>query len=182
MEICVERVSAENAADFFKFQCPENGNGWCHCVAWWTPKWDGWGERTAEQNKALREELFARGEYDGYLLYLDGKVTGWCQAGPRDRLQKLVRQFELAPDADVWAITCFELAPQARGQGHARTMLDRVLGDLRLRGVKRVQAFPRKGKQLEPGEAWTGPESLYAGAGFRGIGASDKRLVVELEL
>jgi ribosomal protein S18 acetylase RimI-like enzyme len=182
MEIRVERVSEKSTADFFKFQCPENGNGWCHCVAWWTPTWEGWGERSAEQNKALREELFARGEYDGYLLYLDGKVSGWCQAGLRDRLEKLVTQFKLAPDPEVWAITCFELAPQARAQGHAREMLKRVLVDLRARGAKRVQAFPRKGKNLEPGDAWTGPEALYSGAGFRELVTGDKRLVVELRL
>lgn len=40
--------------------------GWCACTAWWVP-WAGFGERTAEQNAALRAELFGRGEYDGYL-------------------------------------------------------------------------------------------------------------------
>ncbi len=69
--------------DFFRLHSEANGCGWCCCVAWWTPTWEGWGERTAEENLRLREALFDRGEHDGYILYLDHEPVGWCQAGPR---------------------------------------------------------------------------------------------------
>jgi hypothetical protein len=102
----VVRFEPGRRADFLALHDDANDAGWCRCVAWWTPTWEGWGERTAEENLALREELLERGEYDGYLAYAGGVPVGWCQAGPRDRLAKLARQFGLAPDPHTWAITC----------------------------------------------------------------------------
>ena len=103
----VRRLTAELVDDFFRLHSEENGCGWCCCVAWWVPTWEGWGDRSANENRALREKLFKQGEYDGYLLYVDDEPVGWCQVGPRDRLEKLVGQFSLAPDPSAWAITCF---------------------------------------------------------------------------
>lgn len=157
---------AAHRADFFRVHCDANECGWCRCVAWWVPTWDGWGERTAEQNRQMREELCDRGEYDGYLLYVDEAPVGWCQAGRRDRLEKLVRQYRLTPDPDAWAITCFQIAPTHRKQGLAGYLLAGALDNLRRRGVRRVEAFPKCGAGLEAGDLWTGPESLYRAAGF----------------
>ena len=88
----VRRLTAERRSDFDRVHCKANGAEWCRCVAWWVSTWDGWGERTAEQNDALRDELFARGEHDGYLAYRDGVPVGWCQVcllytspSPRDQ-------------------------------------------------------------------------------------------------
>lgn len=149
-------------------------------MAWWVPSWEGWGERTAEENRALREQLLARGEYDGYLLYDGGDPIAWCQVGRRDRLEKLVRQFGLEPDRDAWAITCFEVARERRRQGVASLLLRRVLEDLRARRVTRVQAFPRRGSELAAGELWTGPESMFRRAGFAVVRDDPDRPVLEL--
>ena len=45
-------------------------------------------------------------------------------------------------------------------------LLTEVLDDLRRKGVRHVQAFPRCGENLSAGEVWTGPELLYRKAGF----------------
>ena len=159
----------------------EAGRGFCFCTAWWVPTWEEWKTRTAEQNRALRESLAARGERDGYLLLEGDRVAGWCQAGPRDRLPKLAAQYGLAPDPGAWAVTCFEIDLAFRGKGAARTLLRGVLGDLRARGVRRVEGFPRRGR-LEPGEAWTGPEALFLGEGFREAGRAARGPVLSLDL
>ncbi len=39
------------------------------------------GIAPAQENRALREELFAKQIYDGYLVYIDGEPQGWCQVG-----------------------------------------------------------------------------------------------------
>jgi GNAT superfamily N-acetyltransferase len=153
--------------------------GWCQCVAWWVPTWDGWGDRTAEANRALRDALFARGEHDGYLALQAGRALGWCQVGPRDRLHKLVAQHGLEPDPEVWAVTCFKVLPEARGQGVARALLASVLTDLQRRGVRRVQAFPRAGEGHDASEVWTGPVRLFEGAGFRPVHTEGRRQVWE---
>src|SRR5689334_13710783 len=93
----VRRLTPDLVPQFHAVHSPAEGEGWCACVAWWVPSWDGWGDRSAEQNQALRAELFARGEHDGYLFYAGGALAGWCQAGLRDRLPNLVRTYALAP-------------------------------------------------------------------------------------
>jgi ribosomal protein S18 acetylase RimI-like enzyme len=166
MMLSVVPLDASGREDFYRVHSESNCAGWCHCVAWWVRTWDGWGQRTAEQNRALREKLFRQGRYDGYLMYVDGQPAGWCQCGPRDRLPKLVEQFKLNPDPGVWAITCVLISPQFRKQGLANYLLDKVLTDLATRGVPRVQAFPRRGQNLPDEDVWTGPEALFKTAGF----------------
>jgi GNAT superfamily N-acetyltransferase len=153
--------------------------GWCQCVAWWVPSWEGWGDRSAADNLALRERLFARGEHDGYLALHRGRPVGWCQVGLRDRLEKLRAEHGLEPDPEAWAVSCFKVVPEARGQGVARALLAGVLADLRGRGVRRVQAFPRAGEALDPGEVWTGPRRLFEGAGFTRLSGGARREVWE---
>ena len=159
-------LDSTRQADFYRLHSDENGHGWCCCAAWWVPTWDGWGDRTAEENHRLRDELFARREYDGYLLYVEGEPVGWCQVGRRDRLEKLVRQFERPPDPDVYAVTCFFIAPGRRRRGLARFLLAEVIRDLGAWGVDRVEAYPKRGEGLDAGELWTGPEALFTAAGF----------------
>jgi GNAT superfamily N-acetyltransferase len=134
------------------------------------------------ENRALRKALCARGEYDGYLLYLDGAPAGWCQVGPRDRLEKLVQQLALSPDPDVVAITCFFIHPSHRRQGHASRLLREVLRDLRDRGVRRVEAYPKRGNGLDADDLWTGPEPLFLDAGFRVVRDDPQRPILSLDL
>jgi GNAT superfamily N-acetyltransferase len=181
-EIEVRALDASRREDFYRLHSAENGCGWCRCTAWHVPTWEGWGERTAEENLVLRESLLERGEFDGYLLYVNGEPAGWCQVGRRDRLAKLVRQFELAPDASVWAITCFLIAPDFRRRGVASWLLKEVLQDLQRKGVRWVEAYPKRGEGLEAEDLWTGPEALWLAAGFKVWREDAARPVLRREL
>jgi GNAT superfamily N-acetyltransferase len=130
----------------------------------------------------LRQQLLASSEYDGYLLYSDGKAVGWCQVGRRDRLPKLAGQFALIPDEAVWAITCFQTDPELRQQGLAGKLLAGVLDDLRQRGVQSVQAYPKIDAALPAHNQWTGPKTLYAQAGFHLVRDNKTRAIFQLEL
>ncbi len=181
MSTRVERLDPEREPDFRRVHDDEHGLGWCHCVAWWTEDWERWGERTAEENRALREDLFRRGEHDGYLAYREDRPVGWCQVGRRDRLTKLVREAGLEPDEGAWAITCFAVVPAERRRGVARGLLAHALADLDGRGVPRVEAFPRT-EEGEAGELWTGPAALFRSFGFRCVARGERRSVWRLEL
>jgi GNAT superfamily N-acetyltransferase len=159
-----------------------NGAGWCRCVAWWVPTWDGWGERTAEENDALRRALCARGEHDGLLAFDGDEPVGWAQVGARDRLAKLVAQLERPPDPGTWAITCLLVAPARRRQGVARSLVAAAVHHARAAGADRIEAYPRSGDAVEDSDAWTGTESLFARAGFALVRAGTPRSVVALEL
>lgn len=161
----VERLSANNLDDFFKVHSRECG--WCYCCAWWVPTWEGWMQRTDDDNRKLRDSLFERGEYDGYLLYVDDKPIGWCQVGQRDRLNKLINQYKLELNPEIWAVTCFVIRPEFRNQGLASYMLKAILEDLRALGVNEVEAFPNRTQSKDDGEHWRGPEATFISAGFK---------------
>jgi len=182
MTVEVRSLTPELRPDFYRLHSEENDCEWCCCAAWWVPTWAEFSQNTGERNRQMRDELFAKGECDGYLAYLNGQPIGWCQVGPRDRLQKLVQQYQLSPDPHTWAITCFLVAPPHRHQGVARKILAGVLDDLRRRGIRRLEAYPRRGAGSDDGEVWTGPEALFAGAGFTVSREHPERPVLELRL
>jgi GNAT superfamily N-acetyltransferase len=176
MNYSIKRLTPDLVSSFYQLHCEKNGEGWCICVAWWVPTWEGWTNRTAEQNRALRDELFAKGEYDGYLFFDEKTSIGWLQCGPRDRLNKLTHQLNLQPDPQTWAISCILLAPSHRGKGLTHDFLKQTLQDLRTRGVTRVEAYPKKK------DSWTGPESAYKKAGFTLLRADEPNSIYELTL
>lgn len=179
-------LTPERIPDFFAIHAPEHGLDWCRCVAWWTRTWDGWGDRTQAQNLQLREELFARGELDGFLAYASGRPMGWCQVGPQDRLSKLGATFGLDPDPDAFAITCFAVPPNRRHQGVAHALVAGVLDDLHSRSIARVRGFSRKppdtAARLDDGEVWTGPGAVFEQAGFRPERTTERSIVWLLDL
>lgn len=184
-EVEVARMAADRVDDFFQLHSIDHGCGWCFCVAWWTPTWQGWGERTAEENFELRMDLFNRGEFDGYLAYIDGNPIGWCQVGRRKRLQKLMEQFELSEDPgafEIWSITCFLVSPEYRRQKVATLMLAEVLEDLRKRGVEQVEAYPKRGEDLDDLDLWNGAEAMFVKAGFEVVRQDDQRPVLRKNL
>jgi GNAT superfamily N-acetyltransferase len=176
----VEKLDASRVGDFARLHCAANGAEWCQCVAWWTPTWQGWGERSADENAALRGDLFASGEHDGYLAYVGAEPVGWCQVGPRDRLPKLAHQFALLPDSDTWAITCFFVAPQHRRMGLASFLLEEVLADLHRHGVRRVEAFPRAAFESVE-DSWTGPRDIFEREGFVEVSTVGRAVVMVKE-
>ena len=172
----VERFRPELRGDFDRLHSDANGAGWCRCVAWWVPSWDGWGERTAAENAALRDELCNAGEYDGLLAFAGDEPVGWCQLGRRDRLEKLVHQLELDPSPETWAVTCFLVAPHARGRGVARALLDAAIDTARAGGAVRLEGYPRRGI-TDTDDAWTGPERLFETHGFAAVREAGPRSV-----
>lgn len=177
----VRRLTPNLESAFLALHDDANGAGWCRCVAWWVPTWEGWGDRTAAENLALRRALWSRGEHDGFLAFADERLVGWVQVGPRDRLRKLVTQLERPPDDAAWAVSCVLVAPDLRGHGVAAALLDGALEALQRDCVVRIEAYPRSGP-TESDDAWTGPERLYAQAGFQLVRRGEQRSVVRLEL
>lgn len=182
MNVNCVRLNESLRSDYYRLHSERCDAGWCFCVAWWTEDWESFPQRSAIRNRALRDELFAVGQYDGYLIYLDDEVAGWSQCGQRDRLPKLLSTYRLEPDPSTWAYTCFLLPEKWRGRNLGHEILRLSLQDLRQRGVRRVQGFPRRGADLEPEDAWQGTERMYQRAGFTCIRESDDWPVYEIGL
>ena len=182
MDLRLERLTTGREADFLALMARDEHGSQCWCVAWWVPTWDAYVAQTPDQHREVRDDLFARDVHDGYLAYADGAPVGWVQAGPRDDLPKIAETFSLEPDPDTWAISCFMVLAPYRGQGLARRIFTAALDDIRSRGAGAVEGYPLHGTGHEAEEVWTGPESLYAAAGFTERGRGPRRAVYRLEL
>ena len=181
MRVSIKRLSRESEDQFARLHCDETGNGRCHCVAWWVPTWDGWSERTPDQNRALRQKLFRDGVHDGYFVFAGAELVGWVQAWKRDAFAKLASQFGVVSDHDAWMIGCVLVLSPFREQGIAREALSLIVDDLRLRGARSIDAFPKRGAS-DAGELWNGPESTYARLGFVTVRDDVKRPLFRLTL
>ncbi len=60
----------------FRTRPSQPPEGWCWCVAWEVPTWEGWAERSAAPNRSLLQQLWAQGEFHGYFLYCDDDAIG----------------------------------------------------------------------------------------------------------
>lgn len=194
----------QTAGLFARLHADEHGFGWCQCVAWWAESsagaipgslgFEGWGERSASENRALRASLGSRGVFDGAFLVegdgLHARPLGWAQVARRDELGRLARVFERPPDRSAWALGCLAVVPAARRRGVARALLEALVQALPERGARTLEAFPRERAEhgAEPdsaaseGSLWNGPLALFEGLGFRRVGAFPPRLVLELRL
>lgn len=180
----VERLSHEHRDAFFNLHCDRHECGFCFCAAWYVDSWDDWEARSAEENRAIREQLFTDGIYDGFLAFVDGESdpVAWMQVAPRDTIPRLSRDFNLLPDPKTWAIGCLLIRPDWRGKGIARQMMTNVLDEVSYSGASRIEAYPRGGENHPDEELWNGPLALYLSLGFEIVQQGGTRHVVALEL
>jgi ribosomal protein S18 acetylase RimI-like enzyme len=176
----VDAFNPGNREDFFDFHSRVGGE--CFCTAWWVDSWEEWANTTAASNRTLRENLLSKGNYDGYLIYADDIVVGWCQVGLRDRLGKILHQFSLSFAPDTWAITCFQIDPNYRHQKMASRLLRAVIEHLRKKGIKRIEAYPKIDVKLSDPQQWTGKKNMYEEAGFSLVRENNSRAIFEIQL
>lgn len=182
----VRPLSPEACDDYLRYfdndAFPDNP-AWasCYCISYnidMAPL--DFEERTAEQNRDDKAAMIRRGDATGVLAYSQGKVVGWCNAGPRTGFPLLDKYPEFAAEGDretAGAIVCFVIAPPYRGQGLAKKLLEGACDMLRDRGLTSVYGYPPSGPSNAAG-AYHGTLSMYRAAGFVETGAANKRYVV----
>jgi ribosomal protein S18 acetylase RimI-like enzyme len=157
----------------------------CYCLSFHLPNLSpgGWEARTAAENRADRAAMIERGEASGVLAMSGGRIVGWCNASPRTSLPVLdsVPEFAVDDPERTGAIVCFVIAPQYRGQGIARKLLDGACDLLRSRGLASVEAYPPK-EAPTAAASYHGRLSMYLDAGFEQVRDGDQYVVVRREL
>lgn len=173
-------LGPETKDAFYRLHNDSCGAGWCRCVAWWVDSFDGWGQRTAAQNLALRESLFDRAVGDGYLLFDGNDPVAWCQVVKPDEPPNLASRFALPEDAcrGARAISCVLIHPGHRRRGLARRMLSMVLEALTEQEIKAVYAYPKSSDDLEAGDLWNGPLALWIELGFESVRNDGARVLM----
>ena len=188
-DVEIRRLSPELKDDYMTYfdrdAFPDNPV-WarCYCLSYHLDLPPGeFDERPGAQNRAEKAALIERGEASGVLAYSGGRVAGWCHAAPRASLKLLDTIADFATDDPerTGAIVCFVIAPQYRGQGLARRLLDGACDMLRDRGLGWVDAYPPKNPA---GDAWSyhGRLSMYLDAGFQQTRDTGRYVVVRKAL
>jgi hypothetical protein len=57
-----------------------------------------------------------------------------------------------------------------------------ILADLRHSGIKAVEAYPKRGANLDAADLWNGPEEMFISAGFEFIKEVAQRAVLRMAL
>lgn len=171
--------------NFFDHEAFADNPSWshCYCAFYHRDYEDQWPTPPdlRAQNRIFKSELIRSGKAPGFLAYVDGKVVGWCNAGPRAGYQNL-RHFAAAvedPNEPVGTLLCFIIAAGYRKQGVASALLAAACEKFKRDGLTVAEGYPTVKFSPLPYElsmnarSYHGPLSMYLKAGFkiqRGIG------------
>ena len=84
-------------------------------------------------------------------------------------------------DADVWSVTCFFIAKDARKHGIPLTLLKAACTHAAKQGARIVEGYPIDplGARYQNAFAWTGYHSTFEAAGFHEVARrSEKRPIM----
>jgi GNAT superfamily N-acetyltransferase len=116
----------------------------CWCM-WWYQTDEQFYALAGEQNRAALQALVQGWAVPGLLGYRDGRPVGWVCVRPRDAFARVYQTPYLAPperDPQVWAITCFYIAAEARGAGLMERLIAAAVEHAASRGAAAIEAYP----------------------------------------
>lgn len=157
----------------------------CYCMETHSNHDDeAWGARTASDNRADMQELISTGGVTALLAYVDGKPVGWCNYGETTRLTGVMTKLKLdaAEHAGVGSISCFVIAAPYRGHGVATRLLDVAIERMKARGLRAVEAYPRRQEDGSPQAHYRGSLRMYEKAGFEPYREMERYLIVRKQL
>jgi GNAT superfamily N-acetyltransferase len=171
MAFTTRQLTAERWDDLVALFGPERGaQGGCWCM-WWRMTSTEFESMSRESRRDAFHALVKANAPTGVLAYDGRKPVGWCAAGPRESLPKLMRSRVAKPvdgDAEkVWMINCFFIERAYRGQGLSRTLIDGAIAMARAHGGSAIEACPLDtDRQLMWGEGFVGLAKTFREAGF----------------
>ena len=188
-DVEVHEVTADRLADyqaFFDNDAFRDYPAWsaCYCMETHRTQSDEeWAARTAADNRRDMGAGITEGKVTGLLAYVEGKPVGWCNYGETTRLAGVMHKLGLstADHEGVGSVACFVIAAPYRGHGVAGRLLDAAIERLRRRGVRQVEAYPRRAEDSAQAN-YRGPLGMFLRAGFELYKETDKNLIVRKTL
>ncbi len=161
---------------------------WCQ---WWmmTPK-DFSASSNDDRRARLRDDVRAE-PASGLVAYLDGDAAGWVKVSARTAQPRLARTRSLQQspepfdDDSVWAITCFVVRREFRGEGLGARLLQAAVEHARNHGARIVEGYPIDiaVKKASSNELFHGALSTFLDAGFAEVARpAPSRPIVSLTL
>lgn len=142
-----------------------------------------WGGQSGAVNRSAACDLIAARRMRGWLAMLNGEAVGWINAARKDSYAALAG--DDVPGADpvrTGMIVCFLIAPDYRGRGLARLLMQAAIAGFRQQGLSAVEAKPAINPQRAASN-YHGPFAMYLSAGFEHVGEfSEHQHLVRLAL
>jgi ribosomal protein S18 acetylase RimI-like enzyme len=139
----------------------------------------------------LRRELKGAETSPALIAYVDDSPAAWVRVGPRPSQPALARSriakagTEPMDAADVWAITCFVVRREHRGQGLAKALTTAAVDHAVASGARVVEAYPydTDHRKTSNNELYVGSVRLFSDAGFREVARpTSARVVMALDV
>lgn len=178
MNIEVKKLTPELLEDYLHFfdTTPHYTNkeeDRCYCVGWSNADYENKDFSTAEKRREAAITYINGNNVQGYLVYFEGRVVGWCNANTKTECFKcqygrmylgytVQKDF---PDEKVKSVFCFTIAPEMRRMGVAELLLQRVCEDAARNGFDFVEAYPNT-NFINPEADCMGPVKLFEKLGF----------------
>ena len=176
-KITIQPATADRFDDAEVALSSGDGPG-CQCQ-WWMMSGAQFEKLTRQDREELLREEVATGPPPALIAYVDGEPAGWVRVGPRTRQVRLARTRKYAPhseepwdDPDVWAVSCFVVRKEHRGQGLNARLLQAAVDYARKSGARVVEAYPvdpHAGPRKPSNDLYHGVVSTFAQAGFREV-------------
>lgn len=127
--------------------------------------------RTAEQNRAEKEQRVREGRTHAALVLDGDECLGWCQFGSPEELPEIKSKrlydkgLTTLPD---WRITCFFTGKGLRGRGVAAAALGGALAEIARHGGGTVEGYPEETDDRKVAGSFlhTGPMAAFENHGF----------------
>lgn len=155
-------------ADFERLFGPRGACAGCWCT-FWKLRGKAYQENTGEPARQMQKSLVESGAVPGLLAFDADEPVGWIAVEPRSAYPKLQHSRVLKPvdDAEVWSVTCFFVAKQARRQGLTVKLLGAAVDYVREQGGKIVEGYPVDAERDLPDVfVYHGTAAAFQKAGF----------------
>lgn len=188
--ITVEPATAARFDDIQHALTGGGDGGSCQCQWWLMPNKEWESTSRHDRERMLHAEVSAQPP-PALVAYVDGEAAGWVRVGPRVAQPRLARTraFGTTPfawdDPDVWAVTCFVVRREHRGNGVAERLLAAAVDHARACGARVVEAYPTDTEvaKKRTNELYLGVLSMFLAAGFREVARPKAHVaIVELDL
>ncbi|WP_314648097.1 GNAT family N-acetyltransferase [uncultured Microbacterium sp.] len=146
----------------------------CQCV-WPVLRNKDWNATTLDDRARLFRDEIESGPPPGLIAYIDGEAAGWIRVGPRVRQERIghtraivAATAEPLDAGDIWAVTCFVVRREHRGQGLTDRLLQEAVAFARASGARVIEGYPvdTRGERQSSNELFHGTLGTFVRAGF----------------
>lgn len=191
MSVMIQPATADRFNDAQHVLSGGGDGASCQCQ-WWMMRNRDWQQTTRDERTALLRAEFDGSPAPGLIAVVDGGAGGWVRVGPRTVQVRLAHTRAFAQnsaqpwdDPSVWAVSCFVVRREFRGQGLTTQLLDAAVAAARDGGARVIEAYPidTTATTKRTNDLYVGVLSTFLEAGFREVARiRPDRAIVELEL